>query len=125
MPKNIQVLVKFKRNEHVCPGFLFIRTPCTNNWTLKAYSVTLSFVHLKTFLVVRVRVPECEYFTIFFSSSLGPYVNNVLYIVIYLISKSRYFMHTFDTDISPKTLDFAQIHKVDITTFSTSDRPRP
>ena len=28
MPKNIQMLVKFKSNGHVCPGFLFIRTPC-------------------------------------------------------------------------------------------------
>ena len=24
----IQMLVKFKRNGHVCPGFLFIKTPC-------------------------------------------------------------------------------------------------
>ena len=30
MPKTIQMLVKFKRNGHVCPGFLFIGTPCTS-----------------------------------------------------------------------------------------------
>ncbi len=28
IPKTIQMLVKFQRNRHVCPGFLFIKTAC-------------------------------------------------------------------------------------------------
>ncbi len=35
MPKDIQMLVKFKSSGHVCLCFLFIRTPCTNHFVVQ------------------------------------------------------------------------------------------
>ncbi len=48
MPKNIQMLVKFKSNGHVCPSFLFIRTPCTMflEWCMLSLRLLLELISL-------------------------------------------------------------------------------